>query len=135
MFRGLDAARARVAERYRHWRARSRLRRELAELPASEFDRVLADAGMSRSDLATMFGGRAGNRGLMARMMAHFGLRMNQVPVAYWGALKDAERVCAYCKSDGRCRRWLNWGAKNDAPRLFCPNAELFDEMGRNWRD
>ena len=49
--------------------------------------------------------------------------------------VKDAERVCIHCGNTARCRRWLNRGAADDAPRLFCPNAELFDEMGRSWRN
>ena len=84
---------------------------------------------MSRSDLLTIFKGGAGNRRLMARMMKHFRVDPHHAALRYWGALRDAERVCAHCVSTKRCRRWLDWGANNDAPRIFCPNAELFDDM------
>ncbi len=31
---------------------------------------------------------------------------------------------------EGRyARAWLAWGLGKDAPRVFCPNAELFDEI------
>jgi hypothetical protein len=42
--------------------------------------------------------------------------------------LRDAERVCAICRSAGRCHRWQT-ATTTDAPRLFCPNMPLFDEV------
>jgi uncharacterized protein YjiS (DUF1127 family) len=129
------AALRHLAEPVARWRARNRLRRELGRHGPHELDRILADAGLNRSDLPTILGSRARNRSLMARMLVHFGVRPDRIAVRYQGALRDAERVCAHCGSTGRCRRWLNQGATDDAPRLFCPNAELFDEMKRSWRD
>ena len=41
-------------------------------------------------------------------------------------AFKEADRNCSLCRQPGRCRRWLDWGQINDAPRMFCPNADLF---------
>ena len=129
------AALRRLAESFAHWRAANRVRRELDRQGTGELDRVLADAGLNRADLPTIFGGRAGNRSMMARMLVHFGVRPDRTAVRYQGALRDAERVCIHCGNTARCRRWLNLGAAGDAPRLFCPNAELFDEIGRDWRD
>lgn len=125
----------RLAEPLTRWRAANRVRRELGRHGPRELDRVLADAGLNRGDLPTILGGRTANRSMMARMLVHFGVRPDRTAVRYQAALRDAERVCAYCGNTARCRRWLNLGAADDAPRLFCPNAELFDEMSRDWRD
>ncbi|MFQ5973819.1 MAG: hypothetical protein ACE5Q3_15950, partial [Alphaproteobacteria bacterium] len=46
-----------------------------------------------------------------------------------WDDLKLADNLCAYCQSVGRCRRWLHWGRRNDAPRMFCPNSEFFSSI------
>lgn len=135
MLEKLIAALRRLAEPLAHRRAGKRLRSELGGHGPGELDRVLADAGLNRGDLPTILGGRIGNRPLMARMLAHFGVRPDRLAVRCQGVLRDAERVCTHCGNTARCRRWLNRGAADDAPRLFCPNAELFDEMGRNWRD
>ena len=118
-----------IADGFQRWRTRGRLKRELSRFSEQELDRILADAGLSRSDLDTMLDGGADNHTLMSAMMAHFGAPTGDEVFRYWGALRDAERVCTHCSSVKRCRRWLDWGAKNDAPRVFCPNAELFDEM------
>lgn len=128
------AALRRLARPLTRWRAENRTARELGQHSPRELDRVLFDAGLSRNDLTAAPGGRKENRKLMSRMLVHFGVRPDRTVVRYQGALRDAERVCAYCRDTTRCRRWLNRGAADDAPRLFCPNAELFDEMGRDWR-
>lgn len=135
MLEKIIAVLRRLAESLTGWCAENRLRMELGRLGPGELDRVLADAGLSRRDLPSGLGERRGSRPLMARMLAHFGVRQDRVAVRYQGALRDAERVCNHCGATARCRRWLNRGATDDAPRLFCPNAELFDEMGRSWRN
>ena len=56
-------------------------------------------------------------------------LRTVFVRPRYWGALKDAERVCTHCTQKKRCDRWHDWGVRNNAPFIFCPNARLFDEI------
>jgi len=125
----------RLAEPLAQWHAENRLKMDLARIGPSELDRVLADAGLTRRDLPSGLGDRRGSRTLMARMLSRFGIRPDRIAVRYQGALRDAERACARCDTTARCRRWLNRGAAKDTPRRFCPNAELFDEMGRNWRN
>ena len=65
----------------------------------------------------------------MAKLLEHFEVDLERVLPKYWGALRDAERVCAHCRNVKRCRVWLAGGFGKDAPRVFCPNAELFDEI------
>lgn len=112
--------------------ARRRDRRSCEALGGSGLvERTLADAAIDRHGLAYH---RADSTDDMARMARHFGLEPKAVPEAYIGALRDAERICARCVALGRCRRWQD-EAMADAPRLFCPNAPLFDEVSGAQRD
>ncbi len=87
---------------------------------------ALAEAALARADPASA---RAVVHDDMARMMRHFGIEPTEVPPDFWDRLRNAERVCAQCASIGRCQRWSYRQPSDDAPRLFCPNAELFDEI------
>lgn len=71
----------------------------------------------------------------MTAMMRHFNLNSDGAAPRYHGALRDAERVCMNCATVKRCKRWLEWGRRNDAPRVFCPNAALFDEVASDQRN
>lgn len=131
----MGRAREVLADGLRGYRARYRLRNDLGRLTEAELDCTLADAGLSRSDLATIFAAGSGKRSLMARMMTHFGIDPKRAALRHWGALREAEATCARCGNARRCRRWFEWGLRNDAPRVFCPNAERFDEIARRGRD
>jgi hypothetical protein len=65
----------------------------------------------------------------MLRMMWYFSADPGQVPPRFWGALRDAEQVCAHCLVVGRCQRWFRGRLSDDAPRSFCANAELYEEI------
>ncbi len=119
----------RIRKSLRRWWAAQRLSTELVYLPDEELNRLLADAGLARGDL---FSGRPNNprdRRRMAKMLVHFGVDPHEATPRYWGALKDAERVCTHCTQKKRCDRWHDWGVRNNAPLIFCPNARLFDEI------
>ena len=104
-------------------------RRMLINLPDEELDACLSEAGISRAELFSPARTKSGYLQRMSRMMRHFKVDRDEVRPRYHGALREAERVCAHCMNVGRCRRWLEWGRSNDAPRVFCPNAELWDEI------
>lgn len=89
-------------------------------------ERDLRDVHLTREDLR---GARADSPADMRRMMERFGIEANRVPAVYLGALRDAERVCAQCTAARRCHRWFEGDSTADAPRLFCPNASLFQEI------
>lgn len=113
------------------WR-RARWQRARDERLSGEMtERMLADAALSRADVGSL---RHAARDDMSRMMAHFGADPADIPPEFRGTLRDAERVCAACLAVGRCRRWLHRHATDDAPRLFCPNAELFDDLAYSQR-
>ena len=119
---------------WREWMADWWWRRHLSRLSDRETDSVLADAGLSRSDLPVVLRSECGRRRLMIRTMIHFKVDPKAAALRYWGAFRDAERVCIQCGNVRRCRRWHLWGRHNDAPRVFCPNAQLFDDMARDRR-
>ncbi len=126
---GGAAAVARIKQGLRSWLAERRLRGKIADLSEQELDRALHDLGLTRPDLFTISKRNPDHRNRMAKLLEHFEVDPERVLPKYWGALRDAERVCARCRNVKRCRAWVAWGFGKDAPRVFCPNAELFDEI------
>lgn len=63
------------------------------------------------------------------RMARYFGVDLTRASPRFRPALRDAERVCAHCREVGRCRRWFSRGRETDTPRLFCPNARVFEAI------
>jgi hypothetical protein len=61
-------------------------------------------------------------------MMRAFGVQPDNLPL-YQDELVEAEYTCALCRHVGRCRAWSAKGCRGDAPRLFCANAALFEEI------
>ena len=88
--------------------------------------RRLADAVLFRADLVSA---RDHVHHDMLRMMWYFSVNPGQVPPRFRGALRDAEQVCAHCLVVGRCQHWFHGRLCDDAPRSFCPNAELYKEI------
>jgi Family of unknown function (DUF6455) len=108
------------------WRPAQQVQARDERSPADPAVRALAEAVLARADAAAT---RAAARGDVSRMMQHFGIDPAEVPPQFSDRLRDAERLCARCASIGRCQRWSYREPTKDAPRLFCPNAELFDEI------
>jgi hypothetical protein len=111
------------------WNPGNHLGKRLADYYDDELDEILAATGKSRADLFTVFKGNTKHRQLLGKMMKHFGVNRRRATRHYWNALKMAEQTCSRCTNSTRCRSWLSWGSKNDAPRIFCPCAPLFDEI------
>ena len=107
--------------------------KDLEDLDPAERDRVLHDCGLSSGQAGSLGPADPEKARLQSLMMEHYDVDPKSVPQAYWGALRDAGRVCAHCGNIRRCRHWLTeearGGAHKDAPRVFCPNAALFDEL------
>ena len=93
--------------------------------------RRLADAVLFRADLVSA---RDHVHHDMLRMMWYFSVNPGQVPPRFRGALRDAEQVCAHCLVVGRCQHWFHGRLCDDAPRSFCPNAELYKEIAISQR-
>ncbi len=112
-----------------HLTASHRLKKSVGQLSDEELDRLLISTGRTRKDLFTVFRGNATHRRLMGLMIRHFGLDIDYVIQHHWDALRQAERTCVRCSNVKRCRNWIVWDLENDAPRVFCPNAALLDEI------
>ncbi len=103
----------------------------LTEQSDEEIDRSLAAAGLSRAQLFGAASATARHRVHMASMMGTLKIDAEQAVAHHWQDLKGADKVCSECGQVERCRRWLAWGCRNRAYEIFCPNAELFDEIGK----
>ena len=114
---------------FQSWMSERRLCGKIADLSEQELDRALHDLGLTRRDLFTISNRNPDHRNRMAKLLEHFEVDPERALPRYWGALKDAERVCAHCRNVKKCRAWFAWRLCKDAPRVFCPNAELFDEI------
>ena len=118
-----------VADLAASWIPGSQLKKSLGSFSDEELDRVLASVGRNRRNLFTVFKGNAKHRQRMAKMIEHYRVNLDHATRYCWDALRHADEACAKCTNTKRCRNWCRWGVKNDAPRIFCPNAELFDEI------
>lgn len=113
----------------RRKRVLRRLNRDLAGFSNKELADLLAEAGIGRTDLFTGFRGNRQNRGLMGQMLTHFDIDREMACEHHWRKLVHAEKACARCANVDKCRRWLAWGRKNNAPNVFCRNAGLFTQV------
>lgn len=98
-------------------------------MSSAELDQELAHIGRSRTQLFADHRGNAKYRRHMIYMMHHFRVDPDFATHSHWEALRRADYICFNCPTVCRCKSWISWGARNDAPRIFCPNAELFDEI------
>jgi uncharacterized protein DUF6455 len=67
----------------------------------------------------------------MAAALHHFGLDHASARERFPTEMRVAEVCCATCAETRRCRRFLAGAAEAEAPSAFCPNAPLFEELGR----
>lgn len=105
-------------------RKRRQLEREFEQLAAmGSLDAVLADIGLTRSQIEPLLAGSAGSRELLDRMLARLGIDVAQLPVE---SLREMTWTCTTCPDKHYCRRWM---ADVDATdfHAFCPNAAELD--------
>ena len=66
----------------------------------------------------------------MIRMMQHIGLDPEIVTQGDSDSIiKEVRRRCRRCQSEGQCELWL--ASTDDKADVFCPNAEVFEELKR----
>ena len=113
----------RLKQGFQSWMSERRLCGKIADLSEQELDRALCDLGLTRRDLFTNSKRNPDHRNRMAKLLEHFEVDPERALPRYWGAFKDAERVCAHCCNVKKCRAGFAWRLFRDAPRVFCPNA------------
>lgn len=126
--RGFQGLKSRVVSCFRDAAARRQVAQEFATLGRRDLDRVLAEIGCSREDLATIIRNAPRSKPLLDSMVLRLGL---EKPFAFAGPelLRDIERRCATCGAQARCGAWLRKGRASDDYRLFCPNAGNFNSL------
>jgi hypothetical protein len=128
----LSRAGSRISTTVQAWRERRVLERELAQLHAhGEYDRVLADNGLSSSDVPRLLHAHPGAARQLADMMSRLGVDRRRLVVtpAVAGELRDIEWRCGECRSWRQCRAWLDAGEVPERYRSFCPNTAALDRL------
>jgi hypothetical protein len=122
---GFQGLKSWVVSYFRDAAVRRQVAQELATLGRRDLDRILAEIGCSREDLATIVRNAPRSRSLLDAMVLRLGLE-KQFAFAGPELMRDIERRCATCDAQARCGAWLRKGRASDDPRLFCPNAGNF---------
>lgn len=118
----------RTAARWWHrWRGQAGSDQPLEDVAS----RRLADAVLARADVVSA---RDQVHHDMLRMMWYFSVNPGEIPPRFRDAVRDAEQVCAQCLAVGRCQHWFHGRLSDDAPRSFCPNAELYEKIALSQR-
>ncbi len=105
------------------WIARDRMRSELESLAAiGELDAVLAEAGLSRSDVPLLLAHDLDETAGLEQMAQRLGISPEKLAAA--AGPRDLQWRCLNCEARKPCDRWLaDHASAEEAPR-FCPNAE-----------
>ena len=105
-------------------RARAKLRAELEALEAKgELDIVLAEAGLTRSQLNLMVAGHPDAGQLLTSMLDRLRLDRSVIPA---DTIREMGWACTICDDKRRCREWLADGEEGGY-RAFCPNTLQLD--------
>ena len=119
-----------IASHRRDAATRRELRQELAGLSRHDFDRVLADIGLSRDEMETVIQNAPRSRKLLDSMVRRLDLQRG-LSLAAPRIVRDLERRCATCGNQKDCGEWFAAEAPGDGYRNFCPNASAFDALLR----
>lgn len=103
-------------------------RRELAAMAPGELDRMLDDAGLSRTDLPTVLDHARQVGVLLPAALALHGVDAEALTHERLDLMRDMQRVCSGCRSTTACRRFLADGDTAEHARI-CPNAYSMDRL------
>lgn len=106
------------------WHDRRMLAKELNALD----DRILAELGLTRSEIPLMVRAYPTATEQFTRMLARIGLDTKEAPLDP-ATRGDMYRVCTLCAKRRRCRRWLASTKDADGYPAFCPNAWMFGRL------
>jgi len=126
LLHGLRNLSAKVTSRLDDAAIRHRMAQEFVDLGSRDLDRVLADIGCAREDLAVLIKNAPRSRSLLEAMILRLGLE-KEFALGEPLLLRDIERRCGTCPTHAICGRWLGKGGAPGEYRLFCPNAGNFD--------
>ena len=127
----LSQAFDRVSTTLEKWRERRELEHEFVQLRAQgEFERTLADSGISSSDLPRLMRAHPGTTRQLEQIMSRLGLDRRQLVMtpAVAEELREMEWRCGECQSWRECRAWLGSDLSSEGPRS-CANAGAIDRL------
>lgn len=102
---------------------------ELAGCDPETLAEIARDVQVSVDDLREITAKGAGADRLMQRMMAAYGIDMDEMRNEAPTMLRDVAVLCSRCSEKGRCARELDAGTAAEHAHEFCPNAETFASM------
>lgn len=111
----------------RNWLDRTNLRRSMAGMDGHDREQVLAECGLSRSDLDRLARMPLFSEDLLSPLMRTIGLDPEEIGATEPALMRDLQRVCMACHNRRRCRRSVKHGHAAALYRTFCPNAPAFD--------
>jgi hypothetical protein len=118
---------------WRNWRSRDAARQELACCGHDEAAHIARDVGVSASELQILAGRWPDSANLLDRRIAALGLE--QIAHSEPQVLRDLQRVCGQCASEGRCERDLSSDDGDRSWRDYCPNVATLDALRSEERD
>lgn len=121
----------RVSTTLETWRERRELEHEFGHLcTQGEFERTLADSGISSSDVPRLMRAHLDVTRQLEQMMSRLRLDRRGLVMtpAAAGELREMEWRCGECQSWRECRAWLRSGLSRESHR-FCPNAESIQRL------
>ena len=116
--------------RMRNWAHRRVTARELEGLSRNEFERLLADMGVARSDFACLAHGRPIPPQLFDRMIRRLDLEY-ALSTAPPELMISLAAKCRGCRAALECVDWLEGKPAEDSLPRFCPNLEMFLDLAR----
>lgn len=99
----------------------------LANLPASERERLLHDLGISESDIQRLSAGYSGPEELLPQRLQQVGIDPTALRDRLGAVMRDMDRVCSLCGEKGRCKDDL--AHHGDRVRAYCPNTDTIDAL------
>ncbi len=102
---------------------------EYGSLDRNEATRILAEAGLSASDLREVASRRYACEDLMARGMESIGIDTDAFAARNGDWFRHLEHTCALCRVRGRCHKAMQHSDFAQQFHGFCPNSDDFERI------
>jgi uncharacterized protein YjiS (DUF1127 family) len=119
----------RMVAHFRNWMTRMRQRAELDRFNEDELRVLAQDVGLAPSELRQLTEGNPDSGELLPRRLEALGVHARELAQALPDVYRDLQRVCATCRTYGRCTRDLDRGTLGSGWQDYCPNAGTLREL------
>ncbi len=117
-----------MLERLSNWIAERQERQIMRKTDGAE----LTGDGVPLSKFMSAFNMPDDTRTRMSSMAENYGLPQNILETEHGRSLFMA-RACGECRTRGRCAHWLEGDEPGVAPEAFCPNADRWSDLVRQY--